>query len=234
MDVPNTGGDVLSQPTRARIFAVLVERKGAAGTEELAEQLGLHPNGVRRHLDRLQEAGLVERRRARGERGRPRDRWLVAAGAHPGGERPRAYTDLARWLARAIRASSSRLREIEQAGREIGRELASGDRRDPVESLLQVMTALGFQPELMAEGEGELVCRLDNCPYRDSVRQNADVVCTLHRGITGGLLAELDPGAKLTRFEPHDPDRAGCLIEVSGGGWRKASATSPERGRAFR
>jgi hypothetical protein len=44
------------------------------------------------------------------------------------------------------------------------------------------------------------------------------VVCTLHRGITAGLLAALDPKAKLTRFEPHDPTRAGCLVEVEGAG----------------
>jgi hypothetical protein len=48
------------------------------------------------------------------------------------------------------------------------------------------------------------------------VRKNADVVCTLHRGITIGLLSVLDPAAKLIRFEPRDPDRAGCLVEVGG------------------
>ena len=64
------------------------------------------------------------------------------------------------------------------------------------------------------KADGGLTCHLENCPYRDSVRENADVVCTLHRGITAGLLAELDPRAKLTGFEPHDPERAGCLVEV--------------------
>jgi predicted ArsR family transcriptional regulator len=81
--------------------------------------------------------------------------------------------------------------------------------------LRQTLAALGFQPSLDMKAVGGLTCRLGNCPYRDSVRQNADVVCTLHRGITAGMLEELDPKAKLTHFEPHDPDRAGCLIEVS-------------------
>jgi len=60
MDLPDSG-DVLSQATRARIFAQMAARKGAASTVELAEQLDLHPNGVRRHLEQLHEAGLVER-----------------------------------------------------------------------------------------------------------------------------------------------------------------------------
>ena len=38
----------------------------------------------------------------------------------------------------------------------------------------------------------------------------------LHRGITRGLLDVLEPGAKLAAFVPHDPDRAGCEIELRG------------------
>ncbi len=223
VDLPSPSGDVLAQPTRARLFALLVRLKRAAGTAELAARLDRHPNGIRRHLELMREAGLLERRRAQGKKGRPGDRWLVAAGAHPGGTRPEAYTDLAGWLARAIPAGPVRLREIERSGREIGRGLAPEDRHDPLESFRQIVAALGFQPELEVRRDGALVCRLGNCPYRDSVRENADVVCTLHRGITAGLVAELDPKAKLARFEPHDPERAGCLVEVAGGSWNAPS-----------
>ncbi len=214
MDLPSASGDVLAQRTRARIFAQLVERRTAASTEELARRLDMHPNGVRRHLERLHEDGLVERRRSQGSRGRPGDRWLVAAGARPGGERPSGYADLARWLARATPSGPTRRRAIEKTGREIGRELAPAAADDPAEGFRQVVAALGFQPALDVGGDGGFTCTLENCPYRVSARENPDVVCTLHRGITAGLLAKLDPEAKLTRFEPHDPDRAGCLIGV--------------------
>src|SRR5947199_318515 len=121
MDLPVAAEDALAQPTRAQIFTFLVEKRGPAGTEELAEHFSLHPNGIRRHLERL------------------------------------------------------------------------------------------------IEGENGFSCRLGNCPYRDSVKENQAVVCGLHRGITAGILTELDPGAKLTGFEPRDPERAGCLIEVRTG-----------------
>ena len=215
MDLPGSGEDPLSQPTRARIFALLVERRSEARTEEIAERLDLHPNGVRRHLERLRRAGLVERHLGRGKRGRPSDRWSVAAGTHPGGRQPTAYADLAGWLARAIPATRGRVREIERSGHEIGLGLAPEEPGDPVEAFRQTVAALGFGPVLEAKGDGGFACRLENCPYRDSVRQNADVVCALHRGITAGLLAELNPNARLTRFEPRDPDLAGCLIEVA-------------------
>ncbi len=214
MDLPGDSRSAPGQGTRERVFAKLVEQRSPVGTEELARLLGLHPNGVRRHLLRLHEAGLVERRKSRGSRGRPGDRWLVAAGARPGGERPSGYADLARWLARAMPSGPSRLRAIEKTGCEIGGELAPAEVEDPIESFRQVVAALGFQPALEVGEGGGFRCSLESCPYRASVRENPDVVCTLHRGMTVGLLEKLYPKAKLTRFEPHDPDRAGCLVAV--------------------
>jgi predicted ArsR family transcriptional regulator len=222
MDVRDPSGDALAQPTRARLFALLVELRRPAETGELAERLGLHPNGVRRHLERLREAGLVERERAPGGPGRPPDRWLVDPAAAPAGERPAGYADLAVWLARAIPARPGRLRELERTGREIGRELAPPAAGDPLGAFGATLAALGFQPDSRVDADGRLCCRLGNCPYRDSVRANADAVCCLHRGITAGLLEEIEPAARLTRFEPADPDRAGCLIEAEGGAWETA------------
>ena len=217
MDLPTGRDDVLAQRTRARIFSWLSEHKVPAGTEELAKALELHPNGVRRHLERMRDAGLVERRRSKGRRGRPGDRWSIAPDADPGGERPTGYIDLARWLARAMPSGRSSLRGVEKVGAEIGRELApSATVDDPVEGFQQVFTSLGFRPEMEASGGDGFVCRLENCPFRDSVRENQDVVCALHKGITTGLLAQLLPRTKLTRFEPHDPEHAGCLVGVTG------------------
>lgn len=213
---PNTDG-VLAQRTRADIFSWLVEQRAPASTEAIAGALELHPNGVRRHLERMQEAGLLERSRSKGRRGRPGDLWSVAPGAAPTGEPPTGYADLARWLARAIPPGRNRLREVEKAGRDIGRELApDGHPGDPVEGFRQAFASLGFSPELEMRGEDGFVCRLENCPYRASVMENQEVVCALHKGITSGLLAELLPNTKLTRFEPHDPERAGCVVAVSG------------------
>jgi predicted ArsR family transcriptional regulator len=59
VDVPPAPIDALAQPTRARLFALLGELRRPVGTDELARHLGLHPNGVRVHLERLEEGGLV-------------------------------------------------------------------------------------------------------------------------------------------------------------------------------
>jgi predicted ArsR family transcriptional regulator len=116
---------VLSQPTRARLFALLSELRRPAPTEELAERLGLHPNGVRTHLERLHDAGLVSRQRERLARGRPRDAWVISSDAQPGGDAPTGYAELARWLVRSLASGSTHVRDVEATGRQIGRELAS-------------------------------------------------------------------------------------------------------------
>jgi predicted ArsR family transcriptional regulator len=212
-----TPGDVLAQPTRARLFQRLVGHARPVGTGELAADLGLHPSGVRVHLERLRDAGLVSRELIAQTKGRPRHGWQIATDARPGGEPPDAYRLLARWLARSIPSRPTRLREVERAGRELGRELAPKRGRSGAEETMgRTLTALGFAPQRDRENAGQVVFKLGSCPYRDAVRENQPVVCALHRGLTRGLLDELAPSARLTSFVPKDPDRAGCLIEVTG------------------
>jgi predicted ArsR family transcriptional regulator len=209
--------DVLGQPTRARLFSLLSELKRPARTEELAEQVGLHANGVRAHLERMAAAGLVTRTRTRQAVGRPYDHWSISPDANPAGRPPHAYADLGQWLARAIPPSRARLREVEASGRQIGRELAPSDSGtgDVADVIGATLTAMGFQPRRDDHPDERVVYCLGNCPYQEAVETNQEVVCTLHRGITRGLLDALDPDARLVAFEPRDPETAGCLIELS-------------------
>ena len=213
VDTPKTSSDPLSDPTRARLFAALGELRRAARTSELADLVGLHVNGVRRQLEQLERAGLVDRFKVVSGRGRPRDEWSISPSAEPANQRPTGYAELAGWLARSITPSKRQLREVERNGREIGREMAPGATDDLARSFEQALSALGFQPSIQRT-DGGFACTLRNCPYRDSARANQELICTFHRGLTAGLLDRFAPDAKLTRFEPHPPDRAGCLVGV--------------------
>ena len=206
--------DLLRQPTRRRLFDLLVEFGGAASTDELAGRLEMHPNGVRAHLLRMRDAGLLVRRRPVGARGRPRDEWAVAADAAPAAS-PGAYRVLAGWLARSMADTPGGLRDVERTGREIGRELGAGAAGPPAQAIEDMLAALGFRPAV-ARQNGTLACTLRACPFRDSVRENQAVVCTLHRGLTRGILDRVAPVARLARFVPHDPDLAGCEIHIHG------------------
>lgn len=147
-------------------------------------------------------------------RGRPHYEWWISPEARINGERPVAYRELATWLSRSISTLGGDLREIEEAGRQIGREIAPADGRgDPAKALESALSAMGFQPRRRDCG-ARTTFTLANCPYRDVARANPGVVCTLHRGIARGLLQRVSPASELTGFNIRDPDKAGCLIEI--------------------
>jgi predicted ArsR family transcriptional regulator len=215
MDLPPIPDDVLGQSIRARLFQALARLRRPATTQELAAQVGRHPNSVRVQLQRLADAGLLERRDVAQPRGRPRQEWAIAAAARPAGRRPQALEQLSRWLARAA-GTGGGLRDIEAAGREIGREIAPERRDRPVaQALHDSLAALGFAPECHTGDGPDVRYVLGNCPYRDAVAENQPVVCALHRGMTIGLLERLDHKARLTGFLPKDPYRAGCFVDVT-------------------
>lgn len=204
--------------TDARIIAELGRVEGSSlGTAEIAERLGLHPNGVRVQLRRLLARGLVEREQERGGAGRPRDLWHLSARAVTESGRPHVGWAIARSLARAIPATGERLTEIESAGAALGAEFAHGlgltRGEDPVDGLSHALDAMGFAPE-RTDTAGGVCHRLMTCPYADVVGVNPAVVCTLHKGMVRGVLEQLGSGGRVTRFEPRDPDEAGCIVEV--------------------
>lgn len=226
MDAGSRRDVLLAQPTRHQLFSLLGELRRPAGTDELAERLGLHPNGVRVHLERLRAGGLVERARTRQPRGRPRDMWTVDPRARASVQ---PYADLARLLARAISPARNNLRAAEATGREIGRTIAEGAPGDtPEKTMYGALAAMGFAPTRHVDHfSGALTYELCHCPYRDAARENQPVVCTLHRGITRGLLDALAPDTELARFVACDPVAAGCLIELRGGLADQVVTSSP-------
>jgi len=218
VDIPITAqGDALAQPVRVQLVTILSELLRPATTQELAERVGRHPNSVRLQLERLAESGLLERRTVAQARGRPRHEWAISRDARPGGQGPLAHGRLAAWLARALTRPPG-LAEIERVGREVGRELAPSGGRPTGDAMQDALTALGFAPRREQSAPAQIRYVLRNCPYRGAVRENQPAVCTLHRGLTAGLLERIDPEARLVGFVPKDPDVAGCLIDVAAHG----------------
>jgi len=202
----------LAPSTRARLLELLGALGRPVSTGELGELTGLHPNGVRAHLQALLAAGLVVRGRERGARGRPRDLWSAKRAPAPGAEL-RPYVDLSRWLAGAIGRGG--IAAVERAGRRTGRELArTGARAAPVEAIEESLTTLGFAPRRGARTRELVTFRLCNCPYSEALSDAPAAVCALHRGITAGLIDVAYAGATLDRFVPRERPDGECVIAI--------------------
>lgn len=212
MEAREDSRSALAPSTRARLLELLGRLGRPVSTGELGELTGLHPNGVRAHLQALLRGGLVVRGRERGARGRPRDLWSATRTPAPGAEL-RPYVDLSRWLAGAIGRGG--IAAVERAGRRTGRELArNGARAAPVEAIEESLAALGFAPRRGARSRELVTFRLGNCPYSEALSDAPAAVCALHRGITAGLLEVAYAGAPLDRFTPRERPDGECVIAI--------------------
>jgi predicted ArsR family transcriptional regulator len=186
---------VLSSESRVAILRLLEDRGTPLSVEAVAEEVGLHVNTVREHLDRLVMAGFASRApEIRHTRGRPRMLYrstareatseldqrvrdelmrVLLAGAHPRPERARERAEHAGevWAAHY---------PCETAGRD------QGTRESQLTALHDHFRALGFEP---APGTDGLTLRLQHCPFAELRDEDGDVVCRIHLGLTRGMLA---------------------------------------------
>jgi predicted ArsR family transcriptional regulator len=203
---------VLSSISRIAVLELLRSRAQPLGVVEVAQQVGLHQNTVRSHLDLLVESGYAIRR-SEAPSGPGRPRVVYQATAAPEGERN--YRLLAEVLAQHLLATSERPAEAAvNAGRSWARSTRRlHDRGDgagtagappiseeaAVAAVVRMLGDSGFAPELSADGTS---INLHRCPFRELAMTNPDVVCGAHLGIIQGALAELGTLVSATRLLP--------------------------------
>src|SRR5918998_1164960 len=89
----------LGDNTRYAIYLELARSASPRSTADIAETLGLHPNTVRPHLERMRDVGLLEvEAEGRGSVGRPQHRYTLTAEAPSLGLEPAPFPLLSRML----------------------------------------------------------------------------------------------------------------------------------------
>lgn len=180
---------------------VLTALRGAGrpmSISEIADQLSIHPNTARFHLEALTKRGRVETvKPSRTKPGRPPLMFRVATGMDPDG--PRDYRMLARVLADALARQRDPQGRAVTAGRawaiaEAAADDAEGvrDRRQAVDRLSDVLAELGFAPERRSTDSDLSEIGLRNCPFLELADSRRDVICSVHLGLMQGALAAWD------------------------------------------
>lgn len=117
----------LADDSRYALFSELGRGEAPLSTMELAGRLGLHPNTVRLHLERLRAAGLVRSATdSRGGVGRPQLLWSVVPDAPSFGFEPDGFRVLAHLLADALAASAPSPAALRAVGRRAGEARVGG------------------------------------------------------------------------------------------------------------
>lgn len=164
---------------------------------EVADELGLHINTARFHLDALVRQGLLRREEGQSHGpGRPRIQYIAVPGMDRGG--PRNYKLLAEMLLSHFAAEPDASQAAIEVGRDWGRylvqPLAPGQRISPEEGLARVIDLLadtGFQPQSADIGDGGTDIRLRHCPFLELAEIHRELVCAMHLGLLRGAFEVL-------------------------------------------
>jgi len=161
--------------TRSRVAASILEH-GPSTAAELAERLDMTAAGIRRHLDALCEAGLVEprERRVYGARGRGRPAKVFVLTDAGRGEFPTSYDDVALAALRYLENvagpdavegfAAGRTADLERRYVELSEtHRTDPDAPTPTGLLAQALSESGYVASIKPAVAGEQLCQ-HHCP----------------------------------------------------------------------
>ena len=208
---------VLGDNTRYAIYLELARAELPRSTAEIAETLGLHPNTVRPHLERMREVGLVEVEvDSRGEVGRPQHLYSLVSDAPSLGLEPPSYPLLAGLLANVAAAYAPDADDVADVGRDHGRHVAAerleAGPRGCVAAVSAELAETGFDPVHHEDGSTTTIA-FSQCPFRSLAEAFPELVCQLHRGMIEGMVDVLGE-RKVERFATL-ADRNPCQVDLA-------------------
>ncbi|MFP5327118.1 MAG: helix-turn-helix transcriptional regulator [Acidimicrobiia bacterium] len=206
----------LGDNTRYAIYLELARSPVPRSTGEIADTLGLHPNTVRPHLDRMRDVGLLQVTvEGRGNVGRPQHRYSLAADAPSLGLEPSAFRLLAAMLVDVAAIAELPPAMVATAAQPAGAAAAEERGAGPkscLAALTAELAALGFDPAV-GEDANVATVAFTHCPFRDLAEMHPEVVCNLHRGLVEGFVARAG-GATVTDFATLE-DRDPCRVDLA-------------------
>lgn len=211
----------MAEGRRVEILQVLGAADTPLSIRQIADEVGVHPNTVRMHLDVLVEQGRAERVSPDTRRpGRPPLLFRAVPRMNPHG--PRHFRLLAEILTASLAVGRDPRTPALRAGRRRGRELAastpakSSAGREAADRLVALLHDLDFAPE-RREVAGQPHVALRHCPFLEIAETGAQVVCSVHLGLMQGALESWGAPITVDRLEAFvEPDV--CLARLAPAG----------------
>lgn len=195
---------------RGQVVALL--RCGPRTVEELADLLGLTPNGVRAHLASLESDGLVRRAGVRRGRGAGKPAQLYEVPREAEALFSRAYVPMLSVLLEELAAHLPPARRnalLESVGRRLAAAMprpSSASRSARLQAAVALLNELGGVAQV-EERKGVAVIRGCGCPLGEAVARRPEVCRAVQ-----ALLSEVI-GAELRQCCQHG-ERPSCCFEV--------------------
>lgn len=203
---------------RLDVLKILKAADAPMSAAELADELSVHPNTVRFHLETLIDEGRVEHAESSPKGpGRPMLMFRAARQMDRGG--PRSYRLLAEILSLGFAADQDPSAKALAAGRAWGQRLqppvagaGSSGSEGSIDHLVDVLDELGFAPE-RRDAHGEKQVGLRHCPFLELAESRQNVVCPIHLGLMQGALEAWGAPVAVDRLDTFvEPDL--CLAHL--------------------
>jgi predicted ArsR family transcriptional regulator len=209
----------LADDTRYRLYRYIGLAGRPISVREMSRRLSLHPNTLRPHLRRLEEAGLVSREvRKSASVGRPQTLYMVREMEN---EEGRDYRLLAEMLVGLVRGKRQ-LAQASALARDWGSYLVGRGAPKPgvrlparrnLALLQESMARAGFEPRFRRLTGNRIEVTFRDCPFRDLTDDHRELICALHQGLVEGMLGGLKPSLTLKAFQPF-VERGICRVRT--------------------
>lgn len=207
----------LADDTRYRLYRSLRRTGRPVSVSELATRLSLHPNTLRPHLRRLEDAGLVIREASRADGvGRPQARYSAVETEERADEPYRLLTEILAGLVRGAR-STERAQDTAAAwgaylvAQDTPKPGAKQPERRNLAVLQEAMARAGFDPRFRKAGSKRIEISLRACPARDLRDEHPELICAVHRGLLAGMVGAIRPPLEVRSLEPL-ADKGTCRL----------------------
>lgn len=215
-----TGISALDDDVRRELYHYVASQPSPVGRDQTAKALGIPRHQAKFHLDRLEEAGLLDS-----------DYVRLTGRSGPGAGRPakvyrrradeisvsipgREYALAGELMATAIDEASAQgspvtdalVRAARTRGAQIG--VAATGSGTPLQIAATTLSGFGYEPHI----EGERVV-MANCPFHALARTHTQLVCTMNHSLLGAICDQI--GDLEATLEPA-PGRC-CVVLVPRG-----------------
>ena len=190
-----------------REILLLLKRRPGRSLGEIADALGVTKVAVLRHVETLEQGGLIERSYRRGSVGRPRVQFTLSVGSAR--LFPHNYAEVSVCALEFIERRLGRpaVKELlQERAHEVADEhrahLAQGDLRERVQKLVQIRTQGGYMAELGPRTRGTLELLEHNCPILALAERFPEACETERRMFESMLHTRVDVSHRVVQGDP--------------------------------
>lgn len=221
--------NVLSDPTRYRIYQHLVTSRKETTVAEIAKRFDIHQNVARLHLSKLEDIHLVlSYSRKSGKGGRPARVYTLSNELIELSFPQRDYKTLASIAIESMASLGEAGKQaLYQTGKKYGTEMIGHTPKsntnlsidDKIRLLEDTSEVLGLYASFAYHEPNQSISfQINNCPFQEIAESNSDVICTMHTSFLKGMFTAMFDNMELkeeNNMFTHDCDHCSYKLNLS-------------------